>query len=110
MPILNLGREPGRGQNLTSGPLCLHPSGSQFPTSQRDPHQEHEEDKEDIGDKVGRSQDAVGIVDSIVVKVPKDDPELSETERQGSGLHPEPNHNPDPYSYPQATFLIAALR
>lgn len=48
-----------------------------------DPYQEHKEDEEDIGDKVGRSQDAVGIVYSIVVKVPKDDPELSETERPG---------------------------
>lgn len=81
-----------------------------IPTPQRDPHQEHEEDKEDISDKVGRSQDAVGIVNSVVVKVPKDDPELSETERPGSGLHPEPNHSPDPYSHPQHTFLTTTLR
>lgn len=63
--------------------LHLYPSGSQIPTSQRDPYQEHKEDEEDIGDKVGRPHDAVGIVYSIVVKVPKDDPELSETERPG---------------------------
>lgn len=44
------------------------------------PHQEHKEDEEDVGDKVNRSQDAAGVVNSIVVKVPKDDPELSEAE------------------------------
>lgn len=81
-----------------------------IPTFQRDPHQEHEEDKEDIGDKVGRSQDAVGIVNSVVVKVPKDDPELSETERPGSVLHLGPNHNPVTYSYPQTTFLTTILQ
>lgn len=82
-------------------PSTSPPSGPKSPPcSQKDPHQKHEEDEKDIGDKVGRSKDAVGIIDSIVVKVPKDDPELSETERPGSGFYPEPNHNPDPNPYP----------
>ena len=79
------------------------------PTLQRDPHQEHKEDKEDIGDKVGWSQDAVGIVDSIVVKIPKDDLELSETERPGSGIHPEPDHNADPIPL-SSLLLFSELR
>lgn len=52
----------------------------------RDSYQKHKEDEEDIGDEVDRAQDAVGIVNSIVVKVPKDDPKLSETDRQGQGF------------------------
>lgn len=52
----------------------------------KDPHQEHEEDEEDVGDEVHRAQDSVGIVDRIVVKIAKDYPELSETERPDLGF------------------------
>lgn len=53
---------------------------------QKDPHQEHEEDEEDIGDEVHWAQDSVGVVDSVVVKIPKDYPELSEAERSDLGF------------------------
>lgn len=68
---------------------------------QRDPHQEHEEDEEDIGDEVHRAQDSVGIVDCIVVKIPKDYPELSETERPDLGFTQSlANIYPNPYPTP----------
>lgn len=45
-------------------------------------YQQHKEYKEDIGDKVYRPQDPVGVVDSIVVKVTQDDPKLGKAEPQ----------------------------
>ena len=92
-----------------AGHSHLHSSCSQIPIPQWDPHQEHEEDEEDVGDKVNRSQDAVGVVNSIVVKVPKDDPELSEAETPWPGLHPEPNHNLDAIPLP-SLLLFSELR
>lgn len=62
------------GQNPTLKTLYVS-------SPQRDPHQEHKEDEEDIGDEVHRAQDSVGIVDGVVVKIPEDYPELSETKR-----------------------------
>lgn len=83
------------GQNCTLKALYIT-------SPQRDPHQEHEEDEEDIGDKVHRAQDSVGIVDGIVVKIPKDYPELSETEKPDLGFM---RSQQVPQSIPHPTFL-----
>lgn len=58
-----------------------HPEGPLGHQPSEGPYQEHEEDEEDIGDEVHRAQDSVGIVDGFVVKIPKDYPELGESER-----------------------------
>lgn len=66
---------------------------------QRDPHQEHEEDEEDIGDEVHRAQDSVGVVNCTVVKISKDYPELGETKRWDPGFTQSLANicsNPDP--------------
>lgn len=82
------------GQNCTLKALYIT-------SPQRNPHQEHEEDEEDIGDKVHRAQDSVGIVDGIVVKIPKDYPELSETEKPDLGfMRSLANKCPNPYPTP----------
>lgn len=83
------------GQNCTLKALYIT-------SPQRNPHQEHEEDEEDIGDKVHRAQDSVGIVDGIVVKIPKDYPELSETEKPDLGFM---RSQQVPQSIPHPTFL-----